>query len=281
MDDSRAMRMMVMRELRRSGYGAHELVEAESGPSALECVAKGGIELVLSDWNMPGMSGFELLTELRRLGSNVPFGLLTSESASSSRVRALSAGASFVITKPFASPDLAHHIAVALGRGADDLPEDDEGKEDGRPPDVESVLSRLLRREVEVVESGPPRREKPRAFARYMTPAGEDAAFCIAELSFAAAAAAALSLMPATAAAEWSRSGALPASAQQNFHEVANVLARVLRLERERCVLHEVTIVTDYEDASFADRIPPKAKRSNFDVSINGYPSGRISLVSV
>ena len=69
-DDSRVMRQIVIRTLRQAGYDDHDIVEAEDGRDALDKVASESPDLVLSDWNMPNMTGIECLQALRavRLG---------------------------------------------------------------------------------------------------------------------------------------------------------------------------------------------------------------------
>lgn len=100
-DDSRVMRQIVIRTLRQAGHGGHEIVEAENGRQALEMVRTEAPDLVLSDWNMPEMNGIDCLSALRASGSTVAFGFVTSEGSEEMRERAASAGASFLIAKPF------------------------------------------------------------------------------------------------------------------------------------------------------------------------------------
>ena len=100
-DDSKAMRLIVRRTLRQAGLGEHEVVEAADGREGYDLIRKGAPDLVLSDWNMPEMSGFELLTELRRNSLNVKFGFVTTEGTAEMRAAATEAGALFMITKPF------------------------------------------------------------------------------------------------------------------------------------------------------------------------------------
>lgn len=100
-DDSRAMRLIVRRTLRQAGLGEHEVIEASDGREALVLIGKNRPDLVLSDWNMPGMNGLELLTELRAKGNAVKFGFITSEGTVDARDAASDAGALFMITKPF------------------------------------------------------------------------------------------------------------------------------------------------------------------------------------
>ncbi|MBZ5735172.1 response regulator [Nocardioides sp. TRM66260-LWL] len=100
-DDSRVMRQIVIRTLRQSGHGGHDIVEAENGREALELCTTRSVDLVLSDWNMPEMSGIDLLESLRERGSTVTFGFVTSEGSDLMRSRAQAAGAQFLIAKPF------------------------------------------------------------------------------------------------------------------------------------------------------------------------------------
>ena len=100
-DDSRVMRQIVIRTLRQAGFDDHDVVEAENGRDALAKVGSEQPDLVLSDWNMPEMTGLECLQALRASGSTVPFGFVTSEGSPEMRERAESAGALFLIAKPF------------------------------------------------------------------------------------------------------------------------------------------------------------------------------------
>lgn len=100
-DDSKAMRMIVIRTLRQAGFGHHTLEEAANGVEALKAIEAVPPDLVLSDWNMPDMSGIELLRALRGRGSTIKFGFVTSEGSEEMRTRAIESGASFLIAKPF------------------------------------------------------------------------------------------------------------------------------------------------------------------------------------
>jgi two-component system chemotaxis response regulator CheY len=100
-DDSRVMRQIVKRTLRQAGFTGHDLVEAGDGSAALALILEEQPDLVLADWNMPGLTGLELLQQVRANGVTVPFGFVTSEVSERMRERALEAGAAFVIAKPF------------------------------------------------------------------------------------------------------------------------------------------------------------------------------------
>lgn len=100
-DDSKAMRMIVMRTLRQAGFDGHTFVEAENGQLAYQSIAAGAPDIILCDWNMPEMSGIELLEKLNAEGKKLKFGFITSEASNEMRERALAAGALFLIGKPF------------------------------------------------------------------------------------------------------------------------------------------------------------------------------------
>lgn len=113
-DDSAAMRMIVKKTLRQAGFEGHEISEAEDGLKALAAIQSTTPDLVLSDWNMPRMSGIELLEKLAADGLNVSFGFVTTEATMDMRARATTAGAKFLISKPFTPESfkaaLAPHI---------------------------------------------------------------------------------------------------------------------------------------------------------------------------
>ena len=99
-DDSRVMRQIVIRTLRQAGYD-WEVREAADGAEALEAVRQDEPDVVLSDWNMPNLTGIELLQRLRQEGFGTPFGFITSEGSPEMRETAAQAGALFLIAKPF------------------------------------------------------------------------------------------------------------------------------------------------------------------------------------
>ena len=111
-DDSRVMRQIVIRTLRQAGYDDHDIVEAEDGADALFKVTSEKPDLVLSDWNMPNMTGIECLQALRSSGSAVPFGFVTSEGSAEMRAKAADAGALFLIAKPFTADAIRDKLAL-------------------------------------------------------------------------------------------------------------------------------------------------------------------------
>ena len=114
-DDSRVMRQIVIRTLRQAGYDDHDIVEAEDGADALAKVSSEKPDLVLSDWNMPNMTGIECLQALRSSGSAVPFGFVTSEGSPEMVGKAHAGGALFVLTKPFTPEGFREALEPVLG----------------------------------------------------------------------------------------------------------------------------------------------------------------------
>jgi len=106
-DDSKTMRMIVMRAIRQAGFRGLSVAEAENGLQGLEKVQTEKPKVVLSDWNMPEMSGIEFLGALRASKSTVPFGFITSEASAEIKQLAMDSGASFLIVKPF-TPEAMH-----------------------------------------------------------------------------------------------------------------------------------------------------------------------------
>ncbi|MFL6107496.1 MAG: response regulator [Marmoricola sp.] len=113
-DDSRVMRQIVIRTLRQAGYAGHEVIEAENGKEGLDLVRSESPDLVLSDWNMPEMTGIDFLSALRSSGSTVPFGFVTSEGSADMRARAEAGGALFLIAKPFTPEAFDEALAPVL-----------------------------------------------------------------------------------------------------------------------------------------------------------------------
>ena len=108
-DDSRAQRMIVEAGLRNRGYMVHH---ADSGAAALDLCNRVEIDLVLSDWMMPGMTGIEFCRALRALPSDryVYFILLTSKSDKSAVAEGLDVGADDFLTKPLDQGELRARV---------------------------------------------------------------------------------------------------------------------------------------------------------------------------
>lgn len=114
-DDSKAMRMIVLRTLRQTGLEITETMEAADGAEGLAAVASFRPDLILCDWNMPNMTGIEFLEALRASGDTTRFGFVTSESNPAMREQAIAAGASFLLTKPFDADRFTEVIGSVVG----------------------------------------------------------------------------------------------------------------------------------------------------------------------
>ncbi|MCB1357093.1 MAG: SpoIIE family protein phosphatase [Maritimibacter sp.] len=108
-DDSRAQRKVVAVSLTRQGF---DVVEAGSGQEALEILRKTPVDLVLSDWMMPGMDGLELCQAVRALPQEpyVYFILLTSKNEKGAVAQGLDVGADDFLTKPVSPDELRARI---------------------------------------------------------------------------------------------------------------------------------------------------------------------------
>lgn len=99
-DDSPVMRKLIARSIRQAGYGDAEVVEAEDGAHAIDVASQEQPDLILADWNMPNLTGIEMLRALRSEGVTTTVGFVTSESSVEIRKQAQEAGASFFLSKP-------------------------------------------------------------------------------------------------------------------------------------------------------------------------------------
>jgi two-component system chemotaxis response regulator CheY len=113
-DDSKVMRQIVIRTLRQAGFDDVEVVEGVDGQDGLAKVASERPDLVLSDWNMPNLTGIDFLAALRSSGDATPFGFVTSEGSTEMRQRAEAAGALFLVAKPFTPEAFGEVLAPVL-----------------------------------------------------------------------------------------------------------------------------------------------------------------------
>jgi two-component system chemotaxis response regulator CheY len=113
-DDSRAVRMLLVKTLRQLGY---EVEEAANGREALEIVEAGnsGVKLVLADWNMPEINGLDLLKRLRQNPelSSLAVVMVTTETEIEHIAEALEAGANEYVMKPFTQEILVEKLELA------------------------------------------------------------------------------------------------------------------------------------------------------------------------
>ena len=109
-DDFSTMRRIVRGLLKEIGYANAD--EAEDGAVALSMLRSGRFEFVVTDINMPNMSGFDLLTEIRKDPGlkHLPVLMVTAEARKEDIVRAAQEGASGYIVKPFNKATLEEKV---------------------------------------------------------------------------------------------------------------------------------------------------------------------------
>ncbi|MCH5277564.1 MAG: chemotaxis response regulator CheY [Desulfovibrionaceae bacterium] len=109
-DDFSTMRRIVKNILRQLGF--NNVVEADDGSTAWEVLNKDKIDFIISDWNMPTMTGIELLRKVRASEQfgNLPFLMVTAEAQQENIIEAAQARVSNYIVKPFTAETMKQKI---------------------------------------------------------------------------------------------------------------------------------------------------------------------------
>jgi two-component system chemotaxis response regulator CheY len=109
-DDFSTMRRIIKNLLRDLGFT--NTVEADDGLSALPILKAGGIDFLVTDWNMPGMQGIDLLKEVRADDAlaSLPVLMVTAETKREQIIAAAQAGVSGYVIKPFTAATLKGKI---------------------------------------------------------------------------------------------------------------------------------------------------------------------------
>ena len=118
-DDYQTMVRIICNLLKQIGY--ENVDTASNGAQALERIAEKHYGLIISDWNMQPMTGFELLVKLKSEAAtaDIPFIMVTAESKTDNVIAARKAGVSSYIVKPFNAATLKAKIdAVFTARAA-------------------------------------------------------------------------------------------------------------------------------------------------------------------
>jgi two-component system chemotaxis response regulator CheY len=122
-DDSVSMRGMVRSALTA---GSFNVIEAANGGDALATLDRHGVDLIITDVNMPGMDGISLVKHIRQRAGNkfTPVLILTTESGAEMKQAGRAAGATGWIVKPFSPQQLVQLVAKVLppeaGQGGKD-----------------------------------------------------------------------------------------------------------------------------------------------------------------
>ena len=102
------------RELRRGDYAMYFAESGEDALRQLKTEIQPEVMLILSDINMPGMNGFDLLTEAKTLWPELPVAMITAYGDDESRRHATEAGASDFLTKPVDFDELKSKISAMI-----------------------------------------------------------------------------------------------------------------------------------------------------------------------
>ncbi len=113
-DDFATMRRILKNILKQLGF--KNLVEADDGTTAWEVLEGQSIDLIISDWNMPKMTGLELLKKVRASDSfkGVPFLMVTAEAQKQNVIEAVQAGVSNYVVKPFTAEAISDKLEKIL-----------------------------------------------------------------------------------------------------------------------------------------------------------------------
>ena len=98
--------------------GLNQVFEAPNGREAMKLLDSAGdmIDLIMCDWNMPEMTGLELLQQVRTIGLNVPFLMVTGRADMDSVMEAKGAGVTAYIAKPFSQLQLEAKLRATAAR---------------------------------------------------------------------------------------------------------------------------------------------------------------------
>ncbi len=114
-DDFATMRRILKNILKQIGFTS--LSEADNGKAALNMLKKQKFDLILCDWNMPEMSGLELLNEVRSDNElkDTPFIMVTAEAQKDNIIQAVQAGVSNYVVKPFTAETISEKLEKVFG----------------------------------------------------------------------------------------------------------------------------------------------------------------------
>ncbi len=109
-DDFSTMRRIIKNLLRDLGFT--NIQEADDGNTALPMLQQGDFDFVVTDWNMPGMQGIDLLKEIRKDDdlAHLPVLMVTAEAKREQIIQAAQAGVNGYIVKPFTAVTLKEKL---------------------------------------------------------------------------------------------------------------------------------------------------------------------------
>ncbi len=115
-DDSLTIRRIIIKAL--GIVGVADTVEASDGAEAVKIAGEQPVDLILLDWNMPKLTGIEVLRTLRQAGNKTPIIMVTTEAEKSRVIEAIKTGANEYLIKPFSPDQLAAKVKTLIGAAA-------------------------------------------------------------------------------------------------------------------------------------------------------------------
>lgn len=116
-DDSSTMRRIIRNNLKSLGF--EDIIEAENGEIAMTRLQSEKVDIVITDWNMPVMSGLELVTAMRGNPTlkQTPVLMVTTVAEKDEIVKAMQAGVTNYVVKPFDAATLKGKLDRIIGTG--------------------------------------------------------------------------------------------------------------------------------------------------------------------
>lgn len=115
-DDFATMRRIMKNILKQIGFS--NIIEADDGTTAYEELKKTSVDLIISDWNMPKMTGLDLLKKVRETDGlkDVPFLMVTAEAQKQNVIDAVQAGVTNYVVKPFTAEAISEKLEKIFGK---------------------------------------------------------------------------------------------------------------------------------------------------------------------
>jgi two-component system chemotaxis response regulator CheY len=117
-DDSSTMRRIIINALNKVGFS--DYLEASNGREGIEKLATGPVDLIITDWNMPEMTGVEFIRAVRANDSTkqIPALMVTTNAAQEDITVAMEAGVNNYLVKPFTPDSIKEKIQAAVKKAA-------------------------------------------------------------------------------------------------------------------------------------------------------------------
>ena len=115
-DDFATMRRIMKNILKQLGFA--NIIEADDGTTAFEELKKTAVDLIISDWNMPKMTGLDLLKKVRSTDDlkDIPFLMVTAEAQKQNVIDAVQAGVTNYVVKPFTAEAISEKLEKIFGK---------------------------------------------------------------------------------------------------------------------------------------------------------------------